>query len=184
MNNFINLNPIEQIQILLNQLTNYINQVNLIISQINNIINTIPNSNFNLINNNFNPLFNDRHLNFHNNLNENLLNFQKKTNNTVLNVNFNLDGVSSSIYKIIYPSTAVNLIIDHDITVKEMIDLFYQKISKNGSILIPKNDFSFRYRTETIDKKSITKISDFFGFKDFNQYRTLNFRIYANQKGF
>ena len=161
MNNQNYQNPIQQLQFLLNKITDYIYQVNSIILEMNNIINQFNNPNLNQINTNMNPnfipLFNniDNFYNF--NINNNPNQFKSK-----INVVFNIRGCSKEIqFYSGEPLSNINFIIDPDISVHEMLNLFLQRVLKKNEINKYQNDFQFFYDEKRIDFNEQMKVKDY-----------------------
>lgn len=158
-------NPIQQLQMLLNQLGNYIYQVNSIITQMNSILSQINNPFLNQINTNLMSSFNNQSLNFNNNLNQNLFNLPNVNlpKYSPINVTFDIIDMDLNIRNIASPNGKINLIIDHDMTLKELIEIFFQKF-KGISIDKLKNDYLFIYSSHKIDINSQELISKVFNY--------------------
>ena len=177
INNFGNQMQIQQLQELLNQLSTYIYQVNSVLMQMNNIINQIKNPFLNPINSNIFQMNNNQNYNF----NPNLFNLNNKKF-PVLNVTFNLDDTDTLIRK---DNTRVNLIIKEDITVSEMMNLFFERFDKNlRNIFIKETDFFFGELKINVNGQQ--KISELFEISKYDLEKNifhLNLKIYVHQRG-
>ena len=174
MNNLNYQNPFQELQKLLNQLGNYMFQVNSIITQMYNIINKMNNPPLNQIKQNYIPLNNSLN---NNNYKLNTFNMFPTINKPALNITFNFDNTLYNIDKI-------NLAIDHDMGVKEMLELLKEKIKINNyNDVLKNNDIIFKFGNEKLEidgKKYISEIFgvNFFNLMDLNKY----FIVYAYQK--
>ena len=176
MNNLNYQNPIQELQKLLGQLGNYMYQVNSILTQMNNIINKMNNPNSAPIKTTFMPLSNNIN---NNNYNLNTFNIfpVEKMNKPAINITFNFDNT-------LYNMDKINLVIDHDMSIKEMLDLLRERVRRNNYNDILKNDdLIFKYRNQIVDINSNKYLSEIFGVNFFN-LKDLNncFIIYAYQK--
>ena len=177
-------NQIQQLQMLLNQLGNYISQVNSIITQMNNILNQINNPFLNHINTSLMSSFNNQSLNFNNNLNQNLFNLVNANlpNSPPINVTFNLNYIDLNIRNIVSENGVINLVIDHDMTLKELIDKFFQRF-KGIPIDKIKNDYQFIYSSDELDINSQELISKVFKYNFNYEIHSKNIGINLVHKG-
>ena len=177
-------NQIQQLQMLLNQLGNYISKVNSIITQMNNILNQINNPFLNHINTSLMSSFNNQSLNFNNNLNQNLFNLVNANlpNSPPINVTFNLNYIDLNIRNIVSENGVINLVIDHDMTLKELIDKFFQRF-KGIPIDKIKNDYQFFYSSEKLDINSQELISKVFKYNFNYEIHSKNIGINLVHKG-
>ena len=176
MNNLNYQNPIQELQKLLGQLGNYMYQVNSILTQMNNIINKMNNPNSNPIKTNFIPPLSN---NLNNNYNLNAFNMfpVEKINKPAINITFNFDNT-------LYNMDRINLVVDHDMSIKELLDLLKERIRKNNyNDILKDNDIIFKFRNQNLDINSKKYLSEIFGVNFFN-LKDLNncFLIYAYQK--
>ena len=151
-------------------------QGNSILTQMNNIINKINNPTLNQVNPNFMPLNNNFN---NNNYNLNTINMFpiERLNKPAINITFNFDNT-------LYNMDKINLVIDHDMSIKEMLDLLRERVRRNNYNDILKNDdIIFKYRNQIVDINSKKYLSEIFGVNFFN-LKDLNncFIIYAYQK--
>ena len=177
MNNINYQNSIQELTKLLCQLSNYIFQVNSIITQMNNIISQINNPIINQINSNISPLFNN---NLILNANNNFNHFMKPQNSNFLknplNVIFDFKATT-------YDYCVCNLVLNNDMSIKEMINLLNGRLDKDISNTISKGDIYFEFNNQKIDIYSEKKISELFSINmfDWTKNKNFNFKIYAYQ---
>ena len=153
-----NNNPIQKLQMLLNNLSNYINQVNSIIIEMNNIFNQINNFSYNQINQNLFQGFNNNN-NF--NINgfgmnlENQQNYKPKTN-VVFDVNLCDEEIKK--HSVL---NKINIAIDSDTSINKLLTTFFERIGQGNNINKIKNNFTFYingYEIDFNEKKSILNI--------------------------
>ena len=145
MNIQFNQGPLQQLQLLLNKLSNYISQVNLIIQEMNNLFNQMNNPmiNQNPMNFNFNPLFND---NMNINLNEFMMNFDNiQDNKPKINAIFKVELCDYEVRKFSNSNGIINISIDPEKSINDLLIEFFKRIEKENNINEIKNNFIFSY---------------------------------------
>ena len=140
MNNNFNYNPIQKLQILLNNLNEYINQVNSIIIEMNNIFNQINNFPYNQINQNLFQGFNNNNFN----ANNFIMNLENKQNyKPKLNAVFDVKFCDNEVQKNLALNDKINIIIDCDTSINKLLTMFFERIGQGNNINEVKNKCYF-----------------------------------------
>ena len=160
-----NNNPIQKLQMLLNNLSNYINQVNSIIIEMNNIFNQINNFSYNQINQNlFQGFNNNNNNNF--NVNNFIMNLENQQNyKNKINVVFDVKICDEEIKKHSVLNK-INIAIDSDTSINKLLTTFFERIGQGNNINKIKNNFIFLINGNKIDfneQKSIINKFNYFG---------------------
>ena len=155
MNNQILSNPLQQLQVLINNLNEYLFKVNSIIMEINNIMNQLNNPFLNQINNN--KLQNT----FNNGFNQ----IPIQINPVKYNVIFNVSKCNEEIKRFSTQNkNNININVDSKASIQEAIFLFFERIKKKNSIDELKNKIIFKYKSQILDYNNQSKVEDFCAF--------------------
>ena len=152
MNN-LSPTPLQRLQYLLNNLSNYISQINSIIKEMNNILFQFNNPLLNQINSNCMPIFNN---NFNFNLNEFSMNLNKEENyKPKINVIFDVSSCNENIKNISSkPGFIINIPVDPDTKIHELLIMFFERIGYATKINEFKNQFAFFHQDKLLDFNS------------------------------
>ena len=150
-------NPFQQIQILLNKLSDYILNVNSIIMEMNNLLNQFNNPFLNQINTN---KYQDIYNNYFNQLP--IIQGNSPINNIKYNACFDVSFCNDKIRKFSTPGSKIIIIIDSETTVHELLKLFFERIQSKNSIYDQNNKLSFYYKNQRIDFNNQNKIKNYF----------------------
>ena len=172
-----NNNPIQKLQMLLNNLSNYINQVNSIIIEMNNIFNQINNFSYNQINQNLFQGFNNNN-NF--NVNNFIMNLENQQNyKNIINVVFDVKTCDEEIKKHSCLNK-INIISDSDTSINKLLTIFFERIGQGNNINKIKNNFIFFLNGNKIDFNEQKSILNKLNLIMTNDY-TPCFDIFVNQ---
>ena len=180
MNFQFNQGPLQQMQLLLNKLSNYIYQVNSIITEMNNLFIQINNPLINPMNFNLNPMSNNDIMNL--DLNNFMMNLEKiQDNKPKVNACFRVNDCNYEIMKFSSnPGQIINIAIDPDKSINDLLIEFYKRIGKGNNINEIKDKFIFFYlgnKLDFNDKKTIKNLLNIKG----ELSETKLFNIYVKQ---
>ena len=180
MNFQLNQGPLQQMQILLNKLSNYIYQINSIITEMNNLFTQMNNPLINPMNFNFNPMLND-------NMNLNQNQFMMNLGNIQdikpkINAVFKVEDCGEEIKKFSEKTgNIINIAIDPEKTINDLLIEFLKRIEKENNINEFKNKFYFSCSGNKLDFNDKKKIKDILYIKG-KLEGTQFFTIYVKQK--